>query len=235
MRHILVALTAFSALWPTAGRSTVVGYSITITTAYATGDPFANRLDNAFTEGDTGYLQIANTGDTTFSGVAGTIAVSAFAGDLSFTTNMLLLPPGASVSIAIPDDASDVGGFNGPAYFARPGVEITLGGTMSDGSGYEPVNLMVADSDIHSGLTRTDSYGLTSDSFVLQGGDPWGFDTGDPYELGQADGVYIFAEAVPEPSSLTGLAAALVLSAAQRRRSVKHLTPIASPGRGRRK
>jgi hypothetical protein len=102
------------------------GYSFTITTAYAVGDPFPDRLDNAFVEPETGYVEVANTGDTSFSGVVGTIAVSSFAGDLSFTSVPLVLAVGARVSIAIPDNSANVGGFNGPYYFYRPGVEITL-------------------------------------------------------------------------------------------------------------
>jgi hypothetical protein len=85
-----------------------------VTTAYSSGDPFPNRIDNSFTEPQTGYFQIENTGGTTFSGVVGTIAVSSFAGDLSFTSGSIILPPGASISIAIPDNSDDVGGFNGP-------------------------------------------------------------------------------------------------------------------------
>ena len=143
-------------------------------------------------------------------------AVSAFAGDLSFHSGSILLLPGQSVSIAIPDDASDVGGFNGPAYFFRPAVEITLNGTMSDGALSQAIALFVADADIHSGVSRTDSFGLTSDSFVLQGGDPWGFDPGDDFELSQAIGVYVFARAVPEPGSAALLAAALSIAATHR-------------------
>jgi hypothetical protein len=198
-------------LGPIGGQAAVVGYSITITTAYATADPFPNRLDQAFTESDTGYLQVANMGDSTFLGVAGTIAVSAFAGDLSFTSGSIVLPPGGSMSIAIPDDASDVGGFKGPAFYFRPGVEIALNGTVTDGLLSQAVSLLVADADIHSGVFRVDPFGLTSDSFVLQGGDPWGFDPGDDYELGQANGLYVFAQTVPEPGSAVILAAGLLL------------------------
>lgn len=219
MMRVLSVAAVCLALYPALGHGTEVGYNITITTAYATADPFANRLDTAFTEADTGYLQIANTGATIFSGVVGTIAVSVNAGDLSFTSSPLVLEPGAAVSIAIPDDASDVGGFNGPAYYARPGVEITLNGVISDGLDSETVSLLVADADIHSGVPRTDPSGLTSDSFVLQGGDPWGFDTGDDYELSQADGTYVFSQPVPEPSSMGLLASAVFLCSGFLRRN----------------
>ncbi len=224
MRTIFATFIAILAVWPTAGYASVVAYSIAVTTAYATADPFANRLDDAYTEPDTGYFQIANTGASTFTGVIGTIAVSAFAGDLSFSSGSVILSPGDAVSVAIPDDASDVGGFNGPPYFFRPGIEITLNGTISNGPLSQALALLVADADIHSGVPRTDSYGLTSDSFVLQGGDPWGFDTGDDFELSQADGVYVFAQAplfsqpLAEPGSLVILTALLPLGAIRRHR-----------------
>jgi hypothetical protein len=118
---------------PVYAEAAPVGYSLTVTTAYAAGDPFPNRIDESFVEPMTGYFQAQNTGDTTFAGTIGTIAVSSFAGDLSFTSGSLSLTPGASVSVAIPDKSDDVGGFNGPFYEYRPGVEITLNGTMSDG------------------------------------------------------------------------------------------------------
>jgi hypothetical protein len=77
--------------------------------------------------------------------------------------------------------------------------------------------LLVADADIHSGVPRTDGFGLTSDSFVLQGGDPWGFQNSDAFALSQADGVYPFIQPVPEPGSAAILAAAVTITAIRRR------------------
>jgi hypothetical protein len=200
-------------------QATPIGYSITITTAYAAGDPFENRIDSAFTELTTGYFQVANTGETTFSGAIGTIAVSAFAGDLSFASDPLVLTPGAAVSVAIPDNSNVVGGFNGPAYEYRPGIEITLNGTMTNGPLAEAVDLLVADRDIHSGVPRTDGFGLTTDSFVLQGDDPWGFQNSDAFALGQADGAFTFQQPVAEPRTASILTAGLTIGAAIRCRA----------------
>ena len=233
MRTIIATFILLFAAWPTASAAPIIDYAFTITTAYASGDPFANRLDHAFTSAGTGYFQIANTGDSTFTGVVGTIAVSVFAGDLSFTSDPIVLAPGNAVSVAIPNDARQVGGFNGPAYFFRSGVQITLNGTLSAGALSQTVSLLVADADIHSGVPRTDGFGLTSDSFVLQGGDPWGFDPGADFAIGQTNGVYTLTQPVSEPGSLVMLSTCLPLWAVrqvlfrQRRFGRKH-TPNAS-------
>ena len=218
MRIFILSAVIALALLPHPGSAAAVGYAIAIATAYAPSNPFPNRIDNAYTEPDTGYLQIANTGPTTFIGSVGTTAVSVFAGDLSFAASGIVLAPGDSISIAMPDDSSNVGGYNGPAYFFRPGVIVWLRGFVSSGSGTEAVDLAVADADIHSGVVRRAPSGLLTDSFVLQGGDPWGFDTGDAFELSQAQGAYVFQQAVPEPGGLAFLAVPISLLVLRRRR-----------------
>ena len=215
MRIFFLAMVA---LLPSVAIAAPVGYALSVTTAYALGDPFPNRIDNAFTEPDTGYLQIANTGNTTFIGSVGTDAVSAFAGDLSFSASGIVLAPGDSISIAIPFDASNVGGFNGPAYQARPGILIWMRGFVAAGALTEAISLAVADADIHSGMVRLDPLGLLTDSFVLQGGDPWGFDTGDAFESSQAQGTFIFQQAAPEPAGLALFGLPLAALIARRRR-----------------
>lgn len=215
MRIFFLAMVA---LLPSVAIAAPVGYALSVTTAYALGDPFPNRIDNAFTEPDTGYLQIANTGNTTFIGSVGTDAVSAFAGDLSFSASGIVLAPGDSISIAIPFDASNVGGFNGPAYQARPGILIWMRGFVAAGALTEAISLAVADADIHSGMVRLDPLGLLTDSFVLQGGDPWGFDTGDAFEGSQAQGIFVFQQAAPEPAGLALFALPLAALIARRRR-----------------
>ena len=224
MKNLLLLLAVMLTLWPRQGSAAPIGYSFTVTTAYALENPFLNRIDNAFVEPDTGYLSITNTGNSTFIGTIGTVAISAFAGDLSFSRSGISLTPGMGVSIAIPDDASDVGGFNGPAFFFRPGVEVYLNGIVTNGNASEVVSLLVADADIHSGVVRTDPRGLESDSFVLQGGDPWGFDSGDAFELSQANGTFVFYEAVIEPRGLIILLVPLLALylGHQRQRVLRH-------------
>ncbi len=143
---------------------------------------------------ETDYFQIANSRDAPFKGLAASLARSTFAGGLSFTSGSIRLAPGRS------DDASDTGGFDGVLSQA-----IALLGN-----------------GIHSGLSRSHPRGSTSDRFVPQGGDSRGFDSGDAFELHQASGVSVFAEAVSEPASMAILAASLsvlqILRSRRRRR-----------------
>lgn len=208
MKALNVMIFGIGIVLSTPALALQVGYQLTVTTAYANGDPFKTRIDTNFNEPNDGFFQVADTGNTTFTGTIGTIAVSSFAGDLSWSSAVLTLGPGQAVSVAIPNDAKEVGGFNGPYYEYRPGIEIALAGIISDLTGQENVNLLVVDRDIHSGAPRTDPFGLVSDSFVLQGGDPWGFNSGDAFALSQAFGVYSFTQPVPEPPvpALAGLA-----------------------------
>ncbi len=219
MRMFLLALAALAALIPAAAIAAPVGYALTIVTAYATADPFQNQIDNVYIQPTTGYFEVENTGSTVYTGTVATIAVSAFAGDMSFRSKVLTLAPGQAISVAIPNNSANVGGFNGPAYYARPGIEILLDGVISDGTVSETVSLQIADADIHSGVFRTDRYGLTSDSFVLQGGDPWGFDSGGNFGLSQTYGTYTFQQDVPEPAPWMLLALPLLGMLAVRRRA----------------
>lgn len=72
------------------------------------------------------------------------------------------------------------------------------------------MKLAVADLDIHSGVFRTDPHGLVTDNFVLQGGDPFGFDNGDEFEISQAWGHFTLSgQTIPEPIPIAALMAAL--------------------------
>lgn len=191
-------------------------YQFDLTTAFAAADPFPNRLDTLFTEPRTGYIQIVNAGPGDFHGIVRTVAHSSIAGDLGFDDQNAFIPAGGSVSIAIADDSSDVGGFNGPAYNFNPGVIIYLEGTVSDSTGLGLVKVAAQDLDIHSGVLRTDDNGLETDNFVLQGGDPFGFQNSPAFELSQAWGHdTLQGLAMPEPGSawsLTVPLAALLLA-----------------------
>ena len=178
-----------------------VSYRFDITTAYATSNPFPNRLDTAFTADDTGYLQIANIGTADYRGIIRLVAHPGVPGvdDMSFDLPNGFIPAGGVVSIAVPNDASDVGGFNAPLGSFQPGIILYLEGTVIHDGASAGIKIAVQDLDIHSGVIRTDSYGYQTDSFVLQGGDPFGFDNGDAFELSQNFGHYTVTGLVSEP------------------------------------
>jgi hypothetical protein len=203
------------------------GYTLTITTAFAK-DPFPNQINHPYTVETTGYFQVALAGDATFSGVIGTIAVPGYTWviDMSYRSDPLVLGRGESVSIAIPNNSSAVGGFNGPIFEYRPGIEIYLDGWLTDGTNVQAFNLLVADRDIHSeSEERMEKFGLLTNSFVLQGGDPWGFQTSSDFALSQGYGVYVVTGTVPEPGSLTVLTGALITLASTCGLSRRRLRP----------
>jgi hypothetical protein len=153
---------------------------------------------------DTGYWVVRNSGKSTFTGTVGQIAVTPFGVNYDATSPSLTLTPGQTVAVAVNFEASNQGGYNGPVTSPQNGVEILIDGMVSDPSGSSPVHISVFDKDIHSGVPRTNPFGTTLDNYVLQGGDPFGRDTGDAFETTQARGFANFSRgaAVPEPSTL---------------------------------
>ena len=185
-----------------AAHADTVGYNLQVTTEYLTGNPAgATFLGGGVPSPDTSYFVITNNGSTTFMGTIGDTAVSP-GGDFSFSAPGTTVAPGQAVSIAIGPEGSNQGGYNGGS--PQVGVIIQLVGNVTDGVSNEAVNLSVNDSDIHSGVPRTNPFGVTLDNYVLQGGDPFGRDTGDGYEETQAFGQFTFQESpnvVPLPTS----------------------------------
>lgn len=200
-----------------AAHASVVGYDIDITTFYQFGAPGDLTFSDFGTASpDTGYWRVTNSGSTTFVGTIGQTAVSNFGGDNSYS-HVVTLAPGASVVFAVNTESSNVGGFNGPFGTTQSGVEIFLNGLFN---GTEAVILSVFDKDIHSGVPRVNPFGVIVDSYVLQGGDPSGRDTGDDFEVTQAAGHFSFVERVanvPEPGSVALIAVAMLAMSLRRR------------------
>ena len=200
-----------------AARAVTVGYDFQITTFYQFGDPSDLTFsDFGSASPDTGFWTVTNNGASTFSGEIGQVAVSALSGDSSYS-HVVTLNPGDSVTFAVNDESSNVGGFNGPFDNGspQPGVKITLAGTVSLGADNILVNLSVFDSDIHSGVFQTNPFGVLLDNYVLQGGDPFGRDTNDAFEVAQAPGHFRFFQSdggatVPEPGTLVLLSTGLI-------------------------
>jgi hypothetical protein len=200
-----------------------LGYQLDITTGYGFGNPFGGStfLGGGTASPDTGFVEITNNGTTTFQGTLSTTANSP-GGNFSSSFAGQTLAPGQSVSIAIGPESSNQGGFNGGS--PNVGVLIMLNGLVTNGSSNEGVNLSVSDANIHSGVFRV-ANGTNSDSYVLQGGDPFGGDTGDGFEVTQAQGHFRFFEqavATPLPAALplmgTVLGGGYLVSLFRRRR-----------------
>lgn len=154
--------------------------------------------------GDTGLLVITNNSPcTTFCGNIGFNAISGCG--LNFnSSHAVCLAPGQSAALSINNESSNFCGYNGPFNTSTPqlGAEFFMNGTVSldptcgCGSGTELVDLSIFDKDIHSGVFRTNPFGVFLDNDILQGGDPFGRDTGDTYEVSQAPGPFQFASSI---------------------------------------
>lgn len=180
----LVATAAFSA-------SAQVGYQFDITTTYQYGGTDINGIGGG---PNTGYLTVTNDGASTFTG---TISLDNDGGSFLHNAYTGVFTPGTSWTLASGPEGSNQGGF-GPL-----GLLFTMNGTVMNGANSEAVSLGIHDGDIHSGAPRLSADGLMSDSYVLQGGDPNGYDNGDGFETTQAPGHASFSEqAVPEPAPM---------------------------------
>jgi hypothetical protein len=177
------------------------GYTLDVTTTY--GAPGQNIGQDAGPGGapDTSFVDFTNNGASTFTGNVILDGTSPGQGHLN-TTLGVTLAPGQSKRLTLSNEASNQGGWNKVAGNPDNGIQIEFVGLIN---GVEAVNLSVFDKDVHSGVPRS-ANGHLSDSYVLQGGDPFGGDTGDGFEETQAPGHFEFFEqpaaGTPEPSSL---------------------------------
>jgi hypothetical protein len=203
-----------------------VGYTLDVTTTYSDSLPAGTLTPFGGPSPDTGYYTITNNGTSTFTGTVGQLALAGNGGNYNFTSGTITLAAGQSIAIAVNSESSNQGGYNGPFGTVQPGVTIQINGSVTDGVNTQAVGLSVNDADIHSGAPRTNPFGVTLDSYVLQGGDNLGRDTGDGYEETQASGHFEFFDAgpsaTPEPASMTlfGIGALGMAGYAWRRRKV---------------
>jgi hypothetical protein len=203
---LAVAAVAVAALLAGTGQlHAQVGYTFDVTTNYSDTLPAGTLTPHGGPSPDTGFWTITNSGASTFTGTVGQVALAGNGNNYNFTSNPITLNPGQSITVAVNDESSNQGGYNGPTGTMQPGVTIQINGLVN---GTENVNLSVNDADIHSGVFRS-ADGHNSDSYVLQGGDPFGGDTGDGFEESQASGHFQFFEqpsaSTPEPASIAML------------------------------
>jgi len=156
---------------------------------------------------DTGFVTITNNGTSTFVGNISLTGTANGGPDVNAVFNGVLAP-GDSQTFSAGPESSNVGGFNGPFGGPTPqdGLKFEMNGLVLLGVDSQSVDLTIFDKDIHSGVPRTNPFGVTLDNYILQGGDPFGRDNGDAYETTQAPGNFEFVQAAvatPEPTSLT--------------------------------
>jgi hypothetical protein len=190
-----------------------LGYDLIGTTHYTGGCGAGTLTTGICGSPDTGWLQITNNGASSFTGDA-SLSGTAPGQTINLTISGTLAPGQSWVFNAGPE-SSNQGGWNKVPGSNDNGLLFSMNGTLDGGSFVNSIY----DKDIHSGVFRTNPFGVSLDNYVLQGGDPLGRDTGDGFEESQAIGHFEWAAspAVPEPATLT-LVSIGILGAVYRRR-----------------
>jgi len=172
-------------------QATSVSYALRVTTLYEYG--VSDHVAGPTGSPETGFARFTNVGISTLSGTF-TLRGTAPNGGYHETAYVGSIAPNANLgSLSISYESSNDGGYNKVAGQQDRGIEIRFDGTATVGSISSELHLEVFDADVHSGVLRTNPFGVSTDAYVLQGGDPYGRDTGDDYELSQADGVYTWS------------------------------------------
>jgi len=203
--QIGLAKLALAAMIPLAVGSANAAYSLTGMANYTGGCGSGTMTVGSCGSPDTGWLSITNTGSTSFTGTATLFGIApAQAINLSITGT---LAAGDSWVFNAGPESSNQGGYNHDDPNPNLGLLFSMNGTL-DSSAFAN---SIYDKDIHSGSFRVNPFGVNLDNYILQGGDPFGRDTGDGFEETQASGQFLWASTgpVPEPETYVLMLAGL--------------------------
>jgi HYR domain len=170
------------------------GYDLQIEVGYETGGCGDNSGSCAGP--DSGFVIIKNNGPANVTGEFRLDGVAGGGTDVHETSGPgWVLAPGASFRLEAGPEGSNQGGFNKVCGGPENGLLLSINAS-SDGL---PIVFQKFDKDIHSGVARDvhaspsallSGTPLLSDSYILQGGDPFGGDTGDPFETTQTPATF---------------------------------------------
>ena len=182
-----------------------VNYSLKAVTFYQYGAPGDVVAGSVCT--DTGWVRFINTGTSTLTGNFSISGVDAQG--IGHTESVYrTVGPGETLGSMSNNtcDSSNVNGYNKRPGDTDLGIEIRFDGTATQNGSSESIALTVFDKDVHSGVVRY-PFGTASDSYVFQGGDPYGRDTGDDFEVTQAPGSHTWSGVIAPPTvSMVGMA-----------------------------
>jgi hypothetical protein len=174
-------------------------YDLSVEVGYANG---GTGTSGKYTAGpDSGFVIIKNNGlqpfvgELSLDGIAG-VGVASDVHDTSGAS--YTLAPGASFRLEAGPESSNQGGFNKACGGPDNGLLLSIIGTSAGLS----VNYQVFDKDIHSGTFAVNPFSVNLDNYILQGGDPFGRDTGDGFEIPQAHAKFEVAGSCKDPCGL---------------------------------
>lgn len=168
-----------------------VSYGLKVVTFYQFGAP-GDLVAGPGGQPDTSFARFINVGPSTLSGTFMLSGVSA-SGQSWQTSVVRTVGPGATMgSLSLTHESSNFGGFNKIPGSVDQGIRLTFAGTATIGSSVQTISLSVYDRDVHSGVPRNPFGDYATDAYVLQGGDAYGRDTGDDFEVSQAAGTHVW-------------------------------------------
>jgi hypothetical protein len=182
------------------------GYDLHVEVGYSGPDNNCDPYGNCAGP-DTGFVALSNPGPSTFVGTLSLDGTAPGGTDVHTTTGTITLNPGDSTYLNAGSESSNQGGFIPVCGGQDLGLIVTITGF----AGGIPISFQKFDKDIHSGTARDvhappsgeTGAPLLSDSYILQGGDPTGGDTGDDFELSQTHAFFDITGACGDPCTLT--------------------------------